>query len=146
LNDYEKNLKELKSSVLNRIGERYEKNLIFTYLEKIGFKSNLSLVDKMNRTNIIMKDKLCKKIYDIMVKQIPDEEEFNQIKKNIAKLADPINCRPNHKIISIKYHSSESKYIIKFNDTFRNPEQHDLIETFEMLVDNLIYTYGLKNP
>jgi hypothetical protein len=146
LNDYEKVLEDLKTSVLNRIGDRYEKNLIFTYLEKIGFESNLSLIDKMNRTNILMKDKLCKKIYDIMEKKIPDEEEFGQIKKNIAKLADPKNLRPNHKIITIKYHSSESRYIIKLNDTFKNPEEYDLIETFEMLVNKLKRKYKLTNP
>jgi GTP-binding protein EngB required for normal cell division len=146
LNDYEKVLEDLKTSVLNRIGDRYEKNLIFTYLEKIGFESNLSLVDKMNRTNILMKDKLCKTIYDIMEKQIPDEEEFVPIKNNIAELANSKYLRPNHKIISIKYDSSESRYIIKFNDTFKNPEEHDLIETFETLVNKLKRIYKLTNP
>jgi hypothetical protein len=79
----------------------------------------------MNRINILMRDKLYKKIYDIMEKQIQDEKEFDQIKKNIA----------------IKFN-----YMIKFNEAFKNLKKHDLIETFEMLVNTLKRIYKLKNP
>jgi len=52
--DYgQKMLDELKIDVLKRIGHRYEKNIIFTYLEKIKFNTNLSLVDKI-KINILL--------------------------------------------------------------------------------------------